>query len=116
MGIPHIKTAIPRQRHQIGGFTVTVLDEIESDDPTEYRFIMAVVEDGRSSPSLYVTSERNRGAGRDQAYRLRVITGQQEKELAPSDEWGDVDKFALAGLGVVAKLMQLTDEQPVRLM
>ena len=42
--------------------------------------------------------------------------GDEEKQLAPSDEWGDLDKFCLAGLGIVAKLMRLTDEQPMRLM
>ena len=45
MRVPHIKTAIPRQRHQIGGFVATILDEIDSDDPVSYRYIMAVVEE-----------------------------------------------------------------------
>ena len=112
---PQINTAIPRQRHQIGGFVVTVLDDIDSSDPNPYRYIMAVVEEGTDSPCLYVTSERNRGGGPDEGFRLRVIQGEQERELTPSDEWGDIDKFALAGLGIVAKLMKLTDEQPVRL-
>ena len=117
MPSPHIKTAIPCQRHQIGSFVVTVLGEIESDDPADYRYIMAVVEDGKQEPTMYITSERNRAAKSDtERYRLRVLMGEQEKELSPSDEWGDVDKFSLAGLGIVAKLMQLQDEQPVRLM
>jgi hypothetical protein len=42
--------------------------------------------------------------------------GGQEKLLHPSDEWGDVDKFSLAGMGIIAKLMRLEDELPVRLM
>lgn len=117
MSVPHIKTAIPRQRHQIGGFVATVLDEIDSDDPVSYRFIMAVVEEGKQSPCLYVTSERNRTASSDEGrFSLRVIMGDEEKLLAPSDEWGELDKFSLAGLGIVAKLMRLTDEQPIRLM
>ena len=117
MPVPHIKTAIPLQRHQIGSFVATVLGEIESDDPVEYRYIMAIVEDGKQDPVLYLASERNRQAQTpDQTYRLRVIMGAQEKYLDPSDEWGEVDKFALAGMGVVAKLMRLEDETPVRLM
>ena len=117
MRVPHIKTAIPRQRHQIGGFVATILDEIDSDDPVSYRYIMAVVEDGKPSPCLYVTAERNRGATSDEGrFNLRVIMGDEEKQLAPSDEWGELDKFCLAGLGIVAKLMKLTDEQPMRLM
>ena len=116
MPAPHIKTAIPRQRHQIGNFVATVLADIDSDDPVDYRYIMAIVEDGQQQPMLFVTSERNTnpetGEGR---YRLRVIMGSEEKELAPSDEWGELERFSLAGLGIVAKLMNLHDEQPVRL-
>lgn len=117
MSAPRIKTAIPLQRHQIGGFVATVLGEVESDDPADYRYIMAVVEEGKQSPVLYVTSERNSGpAAADGRFRLRVIMGEEQKELSPSDEWGDVDKFSLAGLGIVAKLMHLQDEMPYRLM
>jgi hypothetical protein len=117
MPVPHIKTAIPLQRHQIGSFVATVLGEIESDDPVDYRYIMAIVEDGKQEPVLFLTSERNRGAASaDETYRLRVVMGAQEKFLNPSDEWGDVDKFSLAGMGIIAKLMRLEDETPVRLM
>lgn len=115
MRAPHIKTAIPRQRHQIGSFVATVLADIDSDDPVEYRYIMAIVEDGKQQPDLFVISQRNSGAGEGR-FRLRVIMGKEEKELSPSDDWGDLDRFALAGLGIVAKLMNLQDEQPVRLM
>ncbi len=117
MSAPHIKTAIPLQRHQIGSFVATVLGDIVSDDPVNYRFIMAIVEDGKQEPALYVASERNTGASTTEGrYRLRVVMGEEEKLLPPSDEWGEVDKFSLAGMGIIAKLMRLEDEQPVRLM
>ena len=117
MAAPHIKTAIPLQRHQIGSFVATVLGDIDSDDPADYRYIMAIVEEGKQEPALYVTSERNTGPSAEQGrYRLRVIMGNEEKELSPSDEWGEVDKFSLAGMGIIAKLMRLDDETPVRLM
>lgn len=117
MSEPHIKTAIPLQRHQIGSFVATVLGEIESDDPIEYRFIMAIVEEGKQKPELYVTSEVNKdSSSSDDKYRLRVLMGEQEKLLNPSEEWGDLEKFSLAGLGIIAKLMKLHDEQPIRLM
>jgi len=117
MTAPHIKTAIPLQRHQIGSFVATVLGDIESDDPVAYRYIMAIVEDGKQEPDLYVTSERNTGpSAAEGRYRLRVVMGDEEKELSPSDEWGDVEKFSLAGMGIIAKLMKLQDEMPVRLM
>ncbi len=117
MQAPHIKTAIPLQRHQIGSFVATVLGDIDSDDPVDYRYIMAIVEDGKQEPALYVVSERNTGpSAAEGRFRLRVIMGDQEKLLNPSDEWGEVDKFSLAGMGVIAKLMRLEDETPVRLM
>ena len=116
MPAPHIKSAIPRQRHQIGNFVATLLADIDSDDPVEYRYIMAVVEDGQQQPVLFITSERNTGPGASEGrYRLRVIMGSEEKELTASDEWGDMEHFSLAGLGIVAKLMNLNDEQPLRL-
>lgn len=117
MAAPHILTAIPLQRHQIGDFVATVLGEVVSDDPVEYRFIMAIVEEGKQEPALYVTSEALSGVEAETGgYRLRVIMGEEEKELAPSDEWGDVEKFSLAGMGIIAKLMRLQDELPIRLM
>lgn len=117
MSEPHIITAIPLQRHQIGGFVATVLGEIQSDDPVQYRYIMAIVEDGKQKPAMYVISELNAGDSAGEGrYSLRVVMGDQEKLLNPSDEWGDIDKFSLAGMGIIAKLMRLEDEQPVRLM
>ena len=116
MPVPHILTAIPIQRHQIGNFVATVLGDIETDDPLQYRYIMAIVEDGKDKPSLYVMSEHNTETPEEGLYRLRVLMGEEEKLLNPSDEWGDVDKFSLAGMGIIAKLMRLEDEQPVRLM
>lgn len=117
MKAPHIKTAVPLQRHQIGSFVATVLGDVTSDDPVDYRFIMAIVEEGKQKPELYVMSERNTGAGSAEGrFRLKVVMGDEAKELNPSDEWGDVDKFSLAGLGIIAKLMRLQDEMPIRLM
>lgn len=117
MPAPHIKTAIPLQRHQIGSFVATVLGDIDSDDPVDYQFIMAIVEDGKQEPALYVASEYNTDtSAAEERFRLRVIMGNEEKLLSPSDEWGDVDKFSLAGMGIIAKLMHLEDEIPIRLM
>ena len=116
MAKPHIKTAIPKQRHQIGSFVATVLGEIDSDDPQAYRYIMAIVEEGKQDPAIYVTAEINRDNPGEGRYKLRVIMGDEEKYLSPSDEWGDIEKFSLAGLGIVAKLMRLEDEEPRRLM
>ena len=117
MSAPHIKTAIPRRRYQLGSFVASILSEVESDDPAEYRYIMALVEDGKSEPCLYVTAELNPPQERDQGrYRLRVMLGEQSKVMGSADEWGDIEKFALDSLGITAKLYHLMDEEPLRLM
>ncbi len=117
MTAPHIKTAIPRQRYQLGGFVATILADIDSNDPVDYRYIMALVKEGDTQPCLYVAAESNppklRSEGR---YRLRVILGDDSKEMGSADDWGDIERFALQSLGVAAKLYRLTDEQPIRLM
>lgn len=116
MTTPHIQTAIPQRRYQLGSFMVNILSDIRSDDPVEYRYIMALVDEGEEQPCLYVTAERNppseRGQGR---YRIRVLLEDQEKVMGSADEWEDIDNFSLFSMGIAAKLYQLSDEEPKRL-
>jgi len=117
MAKPDIQTAIPKRRYQIGEFAATILGEVESSDDAEYRYIMALVEDGTSEPSLYVTAEFNPPQQRDEGrYRVRVILGDQSKEMGDADEWGDIEAFSLYALGIAAKLYGLMDEEPARLL
>lgn len=117
MTAPHIKTAIPHRRYQLGDFVATILGDIASNDPTEYRYIMALVQEGETDPCLYVTAEGSppklRSEGR---YRLRVILGDDSKDMGPADEWGDIEHFSMHALGIAAKLYRLMDEEPYRLM
>lgn len=116
MTTPHIQTAIPQRRYQLGSFLVNVLSDIKTDDPTEYRYIMALIDEGEQQPCLYVTAELNppdqRGQGR---YRIRVVLDTQEKEMGSADEWGDIENFSIFSMGIAAKLYQLSDEEPRRL-
>ena len=117
MNKPDIKTAIPRRRYQIGDFVATILAEVESHDPIKYCYIMALVQDGKNEPSLYVTAETNPPNRRNQGrYLVRVILGNDSKVMESADKWGDIEKFSNFALGIAAKLYQLMDEEPVQLM
>lgn len=117
MATPHIDTAIPVRRYQLGSFLVNILGDIKSDDPTRYRYIMALLDEGEVTPCLYVTAELNRSNETHQGrYRVRVLLNDQEKEMGSGDEWGDIENFALYSMGIAAKLYQLGDEEPRRLL
>jgi hypothetical protein len=110
---PTITTALPKRRYQIGEFIVTILGDIESSDSDRYRYILALVPEGKREPMLYlVVVEQRSAAGR---YRLRLITPAQSEDFAEGDEWGDLDTFADHATEVVRKVMGLTDEMVIRL-
>jgi len=116
MTTPHIQTAIPQRRYQLGSFMVNILSDIRSDDPVDYRYIMALVDEGEQQPCLYVTAELNPPAERRQGrYRIRVLLEDQEKVMGSADEWEDIENFSLFSMGIAAKLYQLGDEEPKRL-
>jgi hypothetical protein len=116
MTTPHILTAIPKRRYQLGSFLVNILSDIKTDDSTEYRYIMALIDEGEPQPCLYVTAEVNPPGERQQGrYRIRVVLDTQEKEMGSADEWGDIENFSIFSMGIAAKLYQLSDEEPRRL-
>lgn len=116
MTTPQIKRAIPLRRYQLGGFLAHILSEIESDDPVQYHYIMALQQEGDEHPSLYVaciqTPPNQADKGR---YRLRVMTEHESRDMNPADQWGELETFALGSMGIAAKLYQLGDEEPKRL-
>jgi hypothetical protein len=78
---------------------------------------MALLDEGEEIPSLYVTSELNAPHQRSEGrYRVRVLLEDQEKVMCSGDEWGDVENFSLFSMGIAAKLYQLGDEEPRRLL
>ncbi len=112
MQAPKIDTAIPKQRYALGLYGVVILGEIESTDPVNYRYILALVPEGKPDPELYVTCERT--AGGDE--RIRVITPAGEKATDALEACADLDRFADFAIALVQQLMNLTDEKPFRLM
>ena len=111
---PKIQTAIPQRRYQFGEYTGVVLGDIESGDNVKYQYILALVREGEAQPSFYVTAEKNpRRRAQEGSHRLRVITQGLDEEIACSDAWTDLDAFCGEAFAVAAKVLGLTDEQPV---
>ena len=117
MEAPRIKTAIPKRRYQVGTFSAIVLGEVESADAASYRYVLAMVEEGKSAPSLYVTAERSSpNEASNGAYRLRLMGLTGTEVLGHSDRWQDLDSFLSDAFTIAVSRLGLTDEQVVRLM
>ena len=112
MNAPQIKTAIPKRRYQLGDFAVTVLGEIESGDGQDYRYVFAMVQEGKQEPCFYVTSSR---LSADE-YLLRVIAPSLERDLDTGPHWRDLDAFCEQAIDLAQQVMGLKDEHPHRLM
>ena len=110
MDRPNITTAIPQRRYQFGEYTVTVLGEIESTDPPNYVYILAMIKEGDSKPSVYVVCDRRRRG--DFAYQIRLVMDEFNESMGESDDWGDLESFCNFGLRVAAKALSLSDETP----
>ena len=114
---PKINTAIPKQRYQVGPFTAIVLGDIDSGDEHDYRFILAMVEDGKEQPGFYVTAERASGdEARRGRYRMRVLAPWGAEVMGCSDRWQSVDDFVGDALSLTMAKLAITDESVIRLM
>jgi hypothetical protein len=114
---PNIRTAIPKRRYQLGDFQVSLLGEIESDDPVNYHYILAFVPMGESRPTFYVTAEKVPPRDRaDGAYRLRVINSAMAEVMDQGDAWGDIDTFADQGIQLAQQALGLAGHEAMRLM
>jgi len=114
---PRIQTAIPQRRYQFGEYSGVVLGDIESTDNVRYCFILALVREGEVKPSFYVSAEKNpRHRAKEGAYRLRVITSGLDEEVGSSDAWSELDAFCSEAFRIAAKVLGLSDEQPIPMM
>lgn len=114
MDAPKIQTAIPQRRYQFGEYTGVVLGDIESGDDVKYRYILALVREGESRPSFYVTAEKNpRRRAQEGSHRLRVITDGLDEEINCSNVWSELDAFCVEAFAVAARVLGLSDEQPM---
>jgi hypothetical protein len=116
MDAPKITTAIPQRRYRLGNYTAVVLGEIESPDAVRYRYILALVLEGESKPSFYVTAEKNpRSRAAEGSHRLRVISQALTEELDSSDRYADIEGFSAEALKIAADMLGLSGA-PERLM
>jgi hypothetical protein len=117
MNAPHIKTAVPKRRYEIDNFSVVVLGEIQSKDPVNYKYIMAFVDVSETAPLMYITAEENPPGQRDDGrYRVRVLMGDDDRDMGSDEFPGDLDQFAEYALQLASRLLQLTEEEPIRLL
>ena len=114
---PGILTAIPKRRYQLGEYTVVVLGEIESNDGIDYCHIIAVIRGSDPEPGIYLTAEQvNPADSVNSGYTMRIIMYDGAEVIGASDTWNDRDVFVDEALGVVSRVLNLTDEVPYRLM
>lgn len=113
---PRITTAIPKRRYHIGTFHGVILGDIESPDPRQYFFILALVPEGTDDPVLYVIAEEVLTEDDERAVVITVRSETGEKVLGPNPRWKDIDHFSDDAVAISQRVMQLTDEMPSRLM
>ncbi|MGD2137141.1 MAG: hypothetical protein PVJ66_01825 [Gammaproteobacteria bacterium] len=115
MNKPGIVTAIPKRRYTYGEFTVVVLGEVESSDAVDYRYIAAVVRGQDPEPGLYVTAEQG-GAHQGASCDMRVVMRDGSQVVGTSERWNDLEAFTTEALAIIARILNLGDEMPYRLM
>lgn len=116
MNRPSIRSALPIQRYQYGNFQVVLLSQIETNDPVQYHYLLAFVEEGQQQPKLYVSAEKSRRSEAGQgSHRLHVIAEAFDEVIEISNRWQQADDFAKEALTIGAQLLSLSDETPTRL-
>lgn len=116
MQTPNIQTAIPKQRYQLGPYQAVLLGEIESPDPVRYRFILALVREGESQPSVFVTCEKNaRNQAQQGSYRMCIVSEHVNEVLGSSDDYKEADAFATEALVAATRVLGLTNPTVLRL-
>ena len=111
MAIPHIQSAIPKKRYQYGEFTITLLTDIQSNDPPDYKYLMAAVREGNAQPEVYITCEKIIH-DTTTTYQVRVLSDQQEHTISTDNEWGNENAFCKFALDGISQMFELSDEQP----
>lgn len=115
MNTPKFSTAIPVRRYQIGEFSGVVLSEVEAEDGNQYIYLFALVKDGQTEPSHYVSLEKTQ-PGEQDAYKIRVVTPDSDQVIGYSPQALDVDEFTHGALSTCAAVANLADEEPMRVL
>ena len=103
---PVIGDATPVKRISLpsGQHTAVLLDHIESTGAVKYRYILAVFDNQRREPCLFVSSEVNRMAKRfgGGSHFLGLFTEHGHMNHVDSDDWADIEKFEKAAVEFAA--------------
>ncbi len=90
-----------------GNHTAYLLDDIESTGVIEYLFILAVYDDLRSRPCLYIASEVNANAEETGggSHYLGLFPGDGHENHGSSDNWADIEKFEKAAIQLATQYL-----------
>jgi hypothetical protein len=109
---PDFKTAIPKQRYKLGEYTLIFLGDISSGNEADYLYILAVIRDGDSDPTAYITVEMLPGEKkRKKNYQMRIILEAYEEVLGSSERWSELDKFVEDSVQGVKDMFDMSHEE-----
>jgi hypothetical protein len=114
MAAPGIKTAIPRHRFRVGPHSAVLLADIESSDGMQYRYILALVIQGGSEPTWFVTAEPCSRAYRGPHALCLYTADAGREEIDVSRDWAHAEAFARRALELVCERLGV-DEPPQQL-
>ena len=112
---PAIRTAIPKRRYRLGEFTLTVLGDVESSDGIDYQYIMAVIQGQDPEPGMYITAERPDTPG-SRELSMRLVMRDGAEIIGSSQQWVSLDMFTGEAIGIVTRILNLSDETPYQLL
>lgn len=116
MALPKIDTAMPARRYRFGEYNVTVLQDIDSPDAADYRYLMAFVRDGEAQPSTFVSCEQKPPGQRENGrYQLRIINSTLDEVLDSDNALSGLDFFCEQALKVGQQMLALQDDYPFQL-
>ena len=117
---PDISTAISKQRYKYGGYTIVVLEEIESKGSIHYENLLAAIKDGHNEPEIYITCEKvQKEELKNGSHIVRVFAEQLAEEsgkiVGQSDSWANKIAFISYAMSGFQQMLQLQDEQLIPL-
>ena len=118
MATPHIQSAFPKRRYQFGEFSITLLTDIQSDDPIDYLYIMAAMREGNTHPEVYITCEAitpKENEEEKSTCRVRVLSSEQEHIISTDSQWRNEQSFCEFALEGIKQMFELSDEEPTPL-
>lgn len=118
---PGISRAIPKQRYKYGGYTIVVLEEIESNDDIHYVNLLAAIKDGHNEPEIYISCEKaqleelNNGSHIVRVFAEQLSAVESGQVIDQSNSWVNKEAFISYAMLGFQQMLQLQDEQLIPL-